>query len=91
MQYGPDNLVYAGASATAGYHGALVMDFLDYASTVKNKTVRAIGGAPQAADADIYLSSGLWVSTAAISSISIVDRWSSNFTTTSRFSLYGWN
>jgi len=88
-QYGPDNLLYAASTATSGYHGAAVIDILDYSSSNKNKTIRALGGSPEAGDADIYLASGLWMSTASVTSISIVDRWGSNFTTSSRFSLYG--
>lgn len=88
-QYAPDNLVYAAASATTGYHGTAIIDILDYASTSKNKTTRVFGGSPQAGDADIYLVSGLWMNTTAVTSITITDRWGANFTTTSRFSLYG--
>jgi hypothetical protein len=70
--------------------GASVIDILDYANTNKNKTVRALLGTDvNAASANnIGLYSGLWRSTAAITSITLFAS-SSNFTTTSSFALYG--
>jgi hypothetical protein len=53
--------------------GAAIIDIHDYASTTKNKTVRAFMGSETNAQADsaIALSSGLFMNTSAISSISI--------------------
>jgi hypothetical protein len=68
-----------------------VIDILDYASTAKNKTIRALHGniSSGASSQRLYLSSGLWVSTAAVTSIQITSNYSANFVAGSRFSLYG--
>jgi len=69
-----------------------VIDLLDYKSTTKNKTMRALTGmaGPFTSNRDIEIASGLWQSTAAITTI--VLRFSGFApTSASRFSLYGWN
>jgi len=72
-------------------YGALVLDVLDFASTTKTKTSRILAGVPFAgADASwITLTSGLWNSTAAITSISLTVGAYDGFYAGSRFSLYG--
>jgi hypothetical protein len=72
--------------------GVGVTDILDYANTNKNKTVRTLTGAednnatPTYAQVQFY--SGLWMSTAAISSITITCS-SGNYPQYSSFALYG--
>ena len=69
-----------------------VIDIHDYASTSKYKTAKAILGkninTTGAADQEIKLKSGLWMSTSAINSISFITS-GSNWTTTTQFALYG--
>jgi hypothetical protein len=71
-----------------------VIDFVDVYA-VKNKTMRALSGTSSGANKNqIYLSSGLWMSTASVTSITIqagtsFDSSGGNFRTGSRFSLYG--
>jgi len=83
-------IVYGGlpaATATAGAFGADIIDILDPFKTTKNTTTRALVG--QAAGINrIALESGLWINTAAVTSISLVDVFGS-FVQNSRFSLYG--
>ena len=69
--------------------GSNVIDILDYASTSKYKTVRTLSGV-QNNDAYqlIRLISGLWMNTAAISSIQLVPE-SGSFKQYSSFALYG--
>jgi hypothetical protein len=77
-----------GASNTSSSFGAQIIDFLDYSSTTKNKTIRALGGHASGTNPKISLMSNVWLDTAAITSIS----WNyagSNLTTGSRLSLYG--
>lgn len=62
-----------------------IIDFLDYANTNKLKTVRNIAGAA-GNFADIY--SGIWMSTSAITSITINSA-GGNFAQYSTFALYG--
>ena len=64
-----------------------IMDILDYSNTSKNKTFRTFSGIHDTQSA-VYLSSGLWRSTAAISSITLTAP-NTAFAIGSRFSLYG--
>jgi hypothetical protein len=83
------------STASTNIFGVGIVDILDYQSTSKNKTVRAIAGYDQngvavgggTANGLIYLYSGLWQNTAAITSITITPQytWGANST----FSLYG--
>jgi hypothetical protein len=77
-----------GANATAGAFGAQIIDFLDYSSTTKNKTIRAFGGYPPAGGNNIGLFSNLFIDTGAITSIQY-NFMGPNFAAGSRFSLYG--
>jgi hypothetical protein len=70
-----------------------IIDIHDYSSTTKNKTVRSFsGGDTNSTTVDqtgqVKLSSGLWMNTNAITSITIKQA-VSGYTTTSVFSLYG--
>jgi hypothetical protein len=66
-----------------------IMDILDYASTSKYKTVKTFLGTDANAGftGEISLYSNLWMSTSAVNSISI--NCGQNFTTNTKFSLYG--
>lgn len=74
--------------------GAGIIDILDYTDTNKNTTVRALNGS-ESNDAStlvsvVALSSGLWLNTAAITSITILVASSTwLITENSRFALYG--
>lgn len=72
------------ANAPAGN----LISILDYASTTKNKTLRSFVGNDNNGTGRPHLGSGLWISTAAISSISLIIG-SGNFTTDTTFALYG--
>ena len=76
-------------SYTTDSFSAYVIDILDYANTSKNKTLRSFSGIinPENNDRGVYLSSGLWISTTAITSLTFVS--GSNFQANTRFSLYG--
>ena len=77
------------ASATSGIFGAMIIDILDYSNTNKYKTIRSLGGEDRNGSGDVELESGLWMSTNAITSISIFPRVLNSFVQYSRFSLYG--
>jgi len=73
----------------ATYSTVGIIDLIDYASTTKYKTVRAFGGNDiNAAGGEVDLSSSLWRSTAAVTSLSLVTN-AANFTAGSTFALYG--
>lgn len=79
----------AADGATASIFGTIIMDILDYSNTNKFKTVRALGGADWNGSGEIYFSSGLWRSTSAISSITMIGGNNNNFKQYSSFALYG--
>jgi hypothetical protein len=81
--------VVAAASATSGVFGAGIIDILDYANTNKYKTVRSLNGYDNNGAGQVRLSSGLWMNTAAINTITIVPANGPNFTANSHWALYG--
>ena len=87
--YGSDTWYSGGA---ANVFGAMVMDILDYANTSKYKTVRILNGfdsnSATTGNTSVGLNSGLWMSTSAISTITIPNN-GFNFKEYSHFALYG--
>ena len=81
-------IVGASANTTTDAFGAGVIDILDAFNSSKNTTVRALSGLA-ANETNITLSSGLWLNTAALTTITIFDVVSANLLAGSRFSLYG--
>lgn len=70
--------------------GAGVIDVLDYADTNKNKTTRALSGRSGSTNRLVELASGVWLSTSAVSSLTLTEATGSqNLLSGSRFSLYG--
>jgi hypothetical protein len=59
----------AGANATSGIQGVIIVDILDYANTNKYKTLRSLGGCDLNGGGEIYFNSGLWLNTSAINNI----------------------
>ena len=71
--------------------GVSIIDIQDYGSTTKNKTVRYMSGLNKnlgTTDDRISLGSGLWINTAAITSITLIPTQTA-FSTSTVFSLYG--
>jgi hypothetical protein len=76
------------ANATANSFGALVIDIIDpYAA--KNKTLRTLGGFTSTGENMVALTSGAYLNTSSITSITCLSFSPSNFVAGSRFSLYG--
>jgi hypothetical protein len=80
-------LLYTGTSANASNFGTGIIDILDYANTNKYKTLRLICGADANGSGQIDFSSGLWLSTAAVNTITFAV--GSNFVNGTQFALYG--
>jgi hypothetical protein len=76
-----------GATGTADAFGAGVVDILDSFETSKYTTVRSLHGA--AGVNAVGLTSGLWMNTNAVDSITILKQGGGDLATASRFSLYG--
>ena len=78
---------YFPVTAISGAYAG-VLDILDYQNTNKYKTVRSLEGTDNNSSGSVYMTSDLWMSTAAISSIVLTCN-SGNFPTASSFALYG--
>ena len=57
---------------TSGIFGVNTIDIHDYSSTTKNKTFRSFTGLDRNGAGEVYLWSGLWQSTSAITSITLL-------------------
>jgi hypothetical protein len=80
--------INAVGAAVASY-SPYIVDVIDYANTGKNKTARAIGGKNNTnTDGYIFLQSGAWRNTAAITTVELIDV-ISTFVNGSVISLYG--
>jgi hypothetical protein len=77
-----------GSTQLTNNYGCLIVDILDYTNTNKNTTVRTIGGYDNNGSGIVSLSSGLWLNTAAITSIQAGAAYQSDDTGT-RIDLYG--
>ena len=67
---------------------AAVLDLLDYTNTNKFKTTRNLTGFDNNGSGQIFLWSGLWRSTSAVTALTIYSQ-GGNFTQYSSFALYG--
>ena len=65
-----------------------IIDIIDYASTTKNKTVRAFFGLDLNGSGSVTLGSGLWMNTNAITDINI-NAAADPMAAGSTFALYG--
>lgn len=83
-------LAGVGNSGTSNSHyDVFYLDILDYASTTKTKVVRLFSGSERASsDSIVYLGSGLYNATTAITSLSVVGQ-SYNISSGSSVALYG--
>ena len=86
------NTYYAwlpGASAAASIMGVSIINIHDYASTTKNKTIRGIASVDRNGSGSVNLFSTGWLSTSAITSLTLITNSSGNFTTATTIGLYG--
>lgn len=77
-----------GGTNVANNFAATVVDILDAFSSTKNKVTRQIGG-HAGSDYEFVFGSGLWLNTAAITSVTVLNWDGSSHVAGSRFSLYG--
>lgn len=84
-----EGTVLTGSLSGSGV-GAFLIDLHDYASTTRNKTLRSFSGASlnDTVGEKIALTSGLWMNTNAITSITLTAGYT-GFSTASSFALYG--
>jgi hypothetical protein len=83
----------ASGGMSANIYGVGIIDIIDYASTTKNKTIRAITGTEYntaTTNQQINLFSSVWLNSgSAISTIKLYTTNTTNFATGSTFALYG--
>jgi hypothetical protein len=72
----------------ANVYNATIVDILDYTNTGRHKTLRALGGYDANGSGWIWMTSGLWKNTSAITSIKLYAE-SGNIAEYSSFALYG--
>ena len=77
-----------GSTATSSTFGSIVLDVLDYCSTSKNKTLRAIGGYDRNGAGYVLVSSAAWLNTSAIDTLRLYPS-AGNFVQHSTIALYG--
>ena len=89
--FASQTFIEGGYTGDASYGGAFVLDILDYTNTNKYKTTRSLTGNDANATGVRYIAflSGLWMNTAAISTITITHSVGINFAQYSSFALYG--
>lgn len=76
-----------GGTGTASAYSPIIVDILDFGSTTKNTTIR---NQVSSAGAYVTIGSGLWISTAAVTSITLgAYGFSTSWVSGSRWSLYG--
>jgi len=80
-------LRYAGGELTNGW-SASIIDIIDYASTTKNKTFKSFIGRDENGTGFVNMTSNLWASTTAISSLKVTIS-VPNFATGTSIALYG--
>lgn len=81
-------------TTTGSNWGSMLVDILDYTNTSKYTTARTLGGADcngtvGGLGGRVGLTSGLWMNTAAVTSISLVPAVGTLFNQYSSFALYG--
>jgi hypothetical protein len=76
-------------STYANIYGAAIVDIADYASTTKNKTMRVFCGTDANGAGNIRLTSGLWMSTSAVTSVKLTASSAITLNTPTTFALYG--
>jgi hypothetical protein len=78
-----------GTSAGTNTFGVMVTDVLDYGNTNKYTTIRSLGGYDNNGNGWAVLASGLWMNTAAVTSISFANIDGGNLIANTQVALYG--
>jgi hypothetical protein len=81
----------SGATAASNLFGCSEVDILDFANSFKNKTIQSLTGVIVSGFTTVSADSGIWFSTAPITSITLYPSYGSNFAAGSRVSIYGVN
>jgi len=85
-----ENGAFSSSATYANMFSPLIIDIIDYASTTKNKTIRAFMGADANLSSTSYkvsLESNLWINTAAVTQLDFTN--DNQFAVGTTISLYG--
>lgn len=81
---------YADGESNANIYGPIMIDIHDYANTSKYKTMRVFSGTDSnGLSSYVQLGSGLWMSTSAVTSVSLIMSAGTTWKSGSTFALYG--
>jgi hypothetical protein len=83
------SLNYMPTSAESNVFAGGVVDILDYTNTSKNTVHRTLGGYDANGSGYATFFSGVWLNTAAVTSITVISESGSNLAQYSSFALYG--
>jgi hypothetical protein len=81
--------IAADSVSPANVFGATITDILDYTNTNKYKTLKNLGGCDNNGSGIMTFNSALWMSTSAITSITLTVLSGTNFQQHTQFALYG--
>jgi hypothetical protein len=82
--------MFIGDDSAATNPAVMIVDILDYTSTTKNKTIRSFFGHDRNGAGSVYLYSGVWLNTNAVTSLSLgIGLFGGIFDTGTTASLYG--
>jgi hypothetical protein len=81
--------IAADSVSPANVFGATIVDILDYANTNKNTTARSLGGVDNNGSGVMAFNSSLWMSTNAVTTITLSVLSGTNFQQYTQFALYG--
>jgi hypothetical protein len=82
-------ITWQGAGGSTTNPAANIIDILDFSNTSKYTTVRALTGRDNNGSGTVSLNSGVWLNTAAVSSIKFTTQNGSDIAELSHFALYG--
>lgn len=83
------NFACTGNTGVTNIFASSIVDILDYTNTDKFKTTRSLHGFDANGSGRVYLASGNWRSTSAITSIVLDQQYGTNWKQYSHFALYG--
>jgi hypothetical protein len=83
------SLNYMPTSTESNIFAGGVVDILDYANTNKNTVHRTLGGYDANGSGFVTFFSGVWLNTAAVTSITVISESGSNLAQYSQIALYG--
>lgn len=79
----------SGGGMDSTYPNVFILDLHDYTSTSRYKTFRGFSGVDTNGGGTVNLTSSLWLNTNAVTSLTISNINGNNFSSTTRFALYG--